>query len=84
MAVGGEAGLVGVVGEDDEEIARSDDQVGAGTVGVAGGVFGFVVRDGLRHLREGLAADELIALNAELDVGVLAMRFVALTRSPRL
>lgn len=68
---------MGIVGEDDEEIARADDQVGAGAVGVAGGVFGFVVRNGLRHLRERLAADELIAFDAELDVGVLAVRFVA-------
>lgn len=67
---------MGVVGEDDEEIAGADDQVGAGAVGVAGSVFGFVVRDGLRHLRERLAADELGAHDAELDVGVLAVRLV--------
>ncbi len=78
VAAGGEAGFVGVVGEDDEEVAVADDHVGAGAVGIAGGIFGFVIRDGLRHLREGLAADELGALNAELDVGELAMRLISL------
>lgn len=69
---------MGVVGEDDEEVAGADDQVGAGAVGVAGSVFGLVVRDGLRHLRKRLAADEFGAFNAELDVGVLTMRLVPL------
>ena len=69
---------MGVVGEDDEEVAGADDQVGTGAVGVEGGVFGFVVRDGLLYLRKRLAADELVAFDAELDVGVLAMRFVPL------
>ncbi len=48
---------MGVVGEDDEEVAGADDKVGTRAVGVAGGVFRLVVRDGLRHLRERLAAD---------------------------
>ncbi len=67
---------MGIVREDDEEVAVADNQVGAGAVGVAGGVMGLVVRDGLHHLREGFAADEFCADERELDVRILAMGLI--------
>ena len=77
LAVDGQAGLVGIVREDHQEVAFADDQIGSGTTRIAGGVLGGIVRDAFHHLLQRLASDDLPAGHDILHIGILAMRFVS-------
>lgn len=77
MTVDSQAGLMGVVGPDYEEVAVTDDGINTGTVCVAGGVLGRIVRDGFRDLLQGFAADEFLTRHNVLHVDVLAVGFVS-------
>ena len=68
---------MGVLGEDEEEVAFAHNEVGAGAVGVAGNVLVGVVGDALLNLGKGLATHEFGAHNAELDIGKAPVRLVA-------
>ena len=69
---------MGILREDQEEIAGADDGVHARAVGIAGRVLRLVVRDGLDNLRKWLAANEFRPLQGELDVDIPPMGLIPL------
>ena len=69
---------MGILWEDQEEVAVADDRVDARAVGIPRRVLRLVVRDGLRDLRKRLAANEFRPLQDELDVDVPPMGLIPL------
>ena len=67
---------MGILREDQEEVAVADDGVDARAVGIPRGILHLVVRDGLGNLRKRLAANEFRALEGELDVDIPPMGLI--------
>ena len=75
---GSQAGLVGILREDQEEVPVADDRVHSRAVGIPRRVLRLVVRNRLRDLRKRLAANEFRPLQGKLDVDVPPMGLIPL------
>ena len=75
-AAGSEAGLMGILREDQEEVAVADDGVDARAVGIPRGILRLVVRDGFDDLRKRLEANEFRALEGKLDIDIPPMGLI--------
>ena len=69
---------MGILREDQEEVAVADDRVHARAVGIPRRILRLVVRDGLDNLRKRLAANEFRPLQGKLDVDVPPMGLIPL------
>lgn len=67
---------MGILREDQEEVAVADDGVDARAVGIPRGILRLVVRDGLDDLRKRLEANEFRTLEGKLDIDIPPMGLI--------